>query len=75
MAGYERRTGIPASRMHWWRKRLGADRSEVPRFVPVRVTGEAVTEALEIVVGTRVVRVRGGFDEEILMRLIRVLEA
>ena len=74
VAGYERRTGIPASRLHWWRKRLAADQSEGPRFVPVRVTGEVTTAALEIVVGARVVRVRDGFDDEILLRLIRVLE-
>lgn len=74
---FERRTGVPASRLRWWRKRLVADGPSPMALLPVEVVDrrEGETAApFELVVADHVVRVPPRFDEAGLRRLVRVLE-
>ena len=47
---------------------------EAPAFVQLSVAAEAAS-AVEIVLGQRVLRVRPGFDADMLLQLLRLLEA
>ncbi len=75
-----RRYGVGRQRIGYWRGRLatGEQAGTKPLLVPVRVVGTSAVaecEAIEIVVrGERTVRVRGGFDREVLRRVLEVLE-
>lgn len=77
--------GVPASSFHYWRrelKRRDAERTtdvirprkqrELSDFVPVHVMADA-RDGVEIDLAGAVVRVRRGFDEEALSRVIHVL--
>lgn len=77
--------GVPASSFHYWKrelKRRDAERTtdvirprkrvELSDFVPVHVMAEA-RDGIEIDLAGVVVRVRRGFDEEALARVIHVL--
>jgi len=81
--------GLTVQRVYWWRSQLGggagaaAARREAPEFVPIRVTNLAsaagATEsddvALEITVrGGTAIRVRRGFDGELLRQVVAALE-
>jgi hypothetical protein len=77
---FERRTGIPVSRLRWWRKRLRAVRPDPMALLPVQVVrskgseADSIATSFEVVVGERVVRVPPGFDDDALRRLVRALE-
>ena len=43
-------------------------------FVQLTAAPEAAASAVEVVLGTRVVRVRPGFDADMLLELVRLLE-
>jgi hypothetical protein len=88
-AAYERRTGVPTSRLRWWRKRLartvadGRETSVAMHLLPVRVRegtgaraapGTEEAATFDVVVGGHLVRVPAGFDEDSLVRLVRALE-
>ena len=84
-AAYERRSGVPASRIGWWRKQLRERElgtTSLAAMLPVRVTAsdEARVErsglaVFEIVIGSRMVRVPAAFDEDALARLLRTVES
>ena len=69
-----------SQRIRYWQGRLagGEGARRRPAFLPVRVLEMAAStsaEAIEIVVrGERTVRVRPGFDGELLRRVLEVLE-
>lgn len=77
---FESRTGVPASRLRWWRKRLGTAGPDPMALLPVQVVRSKGSEAdstaapFEVVVGERVVRVPPRFDDDALRRLVRILE-
>jgi hypothetical protein len=81
-AAFQRRTGIPASRLRWWRKRLSVSASTdsvAMHLLPVKVVdGEGAAApapcTFEVLVGSVVVRVPHSFDAESLARLVRALE-
>lgn len=80
--------GLTAQRVYWWRSQLSsgarsAVRREAPEFVPVRVTNSTGAVAsmasdegtLEITVGSgTAIRVRRGFDGELLRQVVAALE-
>lgn len=45
-----------------------------PAFVKLTAAPEAAASVLEVVLGARVVRVRPGFDADMLLELVRLLE-
>jgi transposase-like protein len=64
-----------------WRRALrqrgliGAPTPQTPAFVKLTLDAEATQDvAIELVVGQRVLRVRPGFDAELLRQLVRLLE-
>jgi transposase-like protein len=75
-----RRYGVGRQRVRYWRRQLagGQPAAGRPVFLPVRVletTAGAAAEPIEVVVrGERTVRVRPGFDRELLRRVLEVLE-
>lgn len=75
-----RRYGLGRERVRYWQRRLAASAgvSEAPVFLPVQVVTPRIAvaaEPIEIVVrGERTVRVRAGFDRELLCRVLEVLE-
>lgn len=84
-AVFAQRHGLKAHRVERWLRRLGGRRSAgpiaAPRFAPVRLVSKAPQAAavasagVEVVIGKgRVVRVGTGFDEQLLRRVILVLE-
>jgi hypothetical protein len=82
-ASFEWRTGIPASRLRWWRKRLSAEErgdSVAMHVLPVKVVGSGEAAAplpctFEVLIGRVLVRVPPSFDAEDLARLVRALES
>ena len=75
-----RRYGVGRERVRYWQRRLRARAgvTDAPVFLPVRVVTPRIAvadEPIEIVVrGERTVRVRPGFDRELLRRVLEVLE-
>lgn len=75
-----RRYGVGRRRISYWRRQFAAGprTGGRPVFLPVRVleaTVSAAAEPIEVVVrGERTVRVRSGFDRELLRRVLEVLE-
>ena len=76
---------LSVSSFHYWRRELKRRDGELPTgsvrpgnrrglgdFAPVTVTMAAL-EAIEIDMAGTVIRVRQGFDEEVLIRVIHVL--
>ncbi len=77
---YCRRSVIPITKFRWWRKRLRPEHAVPTPFVSVRVKKERSVPIssvpIEIVFPRdRIVRVRPGFDEETLARIVQILEA
>jgi hypothetical protein len=84
---YQRRTGVPASRLGWWRRRLGGSNGGAHplQFLPVQVRGPAAPSPrppaeprecpspFEVVVSGHVVRVPAEFDDKALVRLVAAL--
>lgn len=71
-----RRHGLDPQRIAYWQRRLGGGAGTKGLLVPVRVVGSPVIddEPIEIVVrGERTIRVRSGFDDETLRRVLEVL--
>ena len=71
---YRRRLGWPRA------KKAGATAPQSPKLVPVRIAANSTSssgiEAIEVVLAAgRCLRVSRGFDEETLLRLLRLLEA
>jgi hypothetical protein len=89
LAGFARRYGLVAQRVHWWRARVREAEARRPavRFAPVSVVAGPSTDraqrptapssspaSVDIVIGRRCVRVRAGFDAELLRRVVSALE-
>ena len=77
-AEFARRHGLNEERLRRWLRQLAEldGRSGQPTFAPVRLV-ERVPErrgGIEIVVGTRVVRVAAGFCPETLQEVLAALE-
>jgi hypothetical protein len=67
------RTGVEAQRLHRWRRALGGAGAGTPAFV--EITPVAGATCIEVVLRSgHVLRVRDGFGEEALRRLVAVLE-
>jgi transposase-like protein len=68
------RTGIEPQRLHRWRRALGGGGdARTPAFVEIKPV--AAASAIEVVLRSgHVLRVRDGFGEEALRRLVAVLE-
>jgi hypothetical protein len=77
-AEFCRRNGVSLHAFRIWkyRDRPGAVRSAVatPRLLPVRIVGAAVWTIEVVLAAGRTIRVRDGFDERTLERLIATLE-
>jgi hypothetical protein len=85
-ASFAAREGLKAEQLRWWRWQLGlgprAKRAPAqPQFVEVVLPAVAERQAavqegseLELIIGTRRVVVRPGFDEQSLRRVLSVLE-
>lgn len=86
---FAKQHGLSSQRVYWWRSQLGrgggaaAVIQEAPAFVPVRVTAlssaaaseERAEATLEITVrGASAIRVRRGFDSELLRQVVAALE-
>lgn len=69
---FARAAGIPYTTLVHWSRR--ADAEDAPRLVPVEVE-RGDEAAIEVVVGDAVVRVRGGIDDALLVRVFRALRA
>jgi len=79
IAAFCRRYGLCRQRLDYWKRRLSdGDRRGNAVLVPVRVVGTPLStrsEPIEIDVrGERTVRVRAGFDRELLRQVLDVLE-
>lgn len=68
------RTGVEAQRLHRWRRALGGGGGAgTPAFVEIKPVAAATS--IEVVLRSgHVLRVRDGFGEEALRRLVAVLE-
>jgi len=76
LLAFARRHGIGSHRLYDWRRRLGGT-GVAARFLPVTVKATAVEapEAITILLrGGRAVRVTPGFDDQMLARVVEVLE-
>lgn len=84
---FARRQGLAPSRLLWWQGRVSAPQAKLrPVFHPVEVVttrnmatpadpGRVASSSLELMVGdSRRIVIRRGFDPELLMELVRVLE-
>jgi transposase-like protein len=68
------RTGVEAQRLHRWRRALGGGGGAGPPAF-VEITPVAAATSIEVVLRSgHVLRVRDGFGEEALRRLVAVLE-
>lgn len=47
---------------------------DAPAFVKLTIAPESTASIVEIVLGKRIVRVRPGFDADLLLELVRLLE-
>jgi transposase len=90
VAAFCRQHGLDDSQFWFWKREIPARRKrrawkarrigpapKAPRFVPVRVVGESpgADSTVEVeLAGGCVVRVRPGFDPELLRKLLSVLE-
>jgi len=80
VAAYCRDRGIKDSAFYAWKRRLRSparsNRSSAPAFVEVKALKTSAVGAIEICVqGGRRLLARRGFDHELLIELIRRLEA
>jgi len=79
VAAYCRDRGIKDSAFYAWKRRLRSpaksNRSSAPVFVEVKPPKTAAVEAIEICLNRgRRLLVRRGFDADLLMDLVRILE-
>ena len=76
LAAFARTRGLPAQRLRYWKKRIGAAKS-VPAFLPVSWPAAAPTASgapmMEIVTGGITLRVREDLDVEHLARIVTAL--
>ena len=81
-AAFARRHGLKVARVQKWVKRLEAKSRQASRtvasttvpFAPVRVTVERpLASGLEVVIGSAIVRIARGFDDELLRRVVATL--
>jgi hypothetical protein len=73
VGAYCRQRGITESSFYTWKRRL---RWPAPGFVEVKHPDTPMAGALELILpGDRRLLVRRGFDRELLIELIRTLEA
>lgn len=75
-----RATGIPVSRVHYWRQRIAEDDlappEAAPRFIAVQVRPPTTSEGIEVVLTNgRIVRVRGAVDGDLLQQVLVAAEA
>ena len=80
MAAYCRDRGIKDSAFYAWKRRLRSpaklNRLSAPAFVEVKPPKTSASEAIEICLhGERRLLVRRGFDDDLLIELVRTLEA
>jgi transposase-like protein len=80
VAAYCRDRGIKDSAFYAWKRRLRSpaksNRSSAPVFVEVKPTKTSAVGAIEICLrGERRLLVKRGFDPELLVDLVRTLEA
>ena len=80
MAAYCRDRGIKDSAFYTWKRRLRSPakpkRLSKPAFIEVKPSSLSATEAIEICLpGERHLLVRRGFDHDLLIDLVRTLEA
>lgn len=81
-AVYEKRTGISARSLAWWRWRLEKDGELAPArttamvpFLDVTATDEHASAAIEIALANgRVVRVPPAFDDAVLARVLAIAD-
>jgi hypothetical protein len=78
-AEFCRRNDISLNAFRIWKYRGHRDAARVaaakaPRLVPVRLLGIADSTIDLVIAGGRTIRVRPGFDEETLTRLVAALE-
>jgi len=81
IAPFAREHGVSAQRVRWWRDRVGRSEAAPVRFAPVRIVSHAESAegggdgAIEIAVGEVIVRVRDGFDDGLLRRVLTVVRS
>jgi transposase-like protein len=80
VAAYCRDRGIKDSAFYAWKRRLRSraksNRTSSPVFVEVKTSNPSATVAIEICLhGERRLLVRRGFDHDLLIDLVRTLEA
>jgi len=68
------RENLSAQRLYRWRGQLRGDGTKRPAFVEVRAAPAATTIEVVLRLG-HVVRLRDGFPEEALRRLVAILDA
>ena len=74
--GFCRRRRLSESRFHWWRRELRSRGLEGFAAVTVTDVGDEEGRGIEVVGrGDRRIRIRPGFDEETLRRVVGCLEA
>lgn len=79
-----RRHQLNEHSFHAWRRQLRQrglltqapvqSTDKTAAFVRLTVAGETAASAVEVVVGKRVLRVRPGYDADMLLELVRLLE-
>jgi hypothetical protein len=79
VAAYCRDRGVTEGSFYTWKRRLRSpaksNRSSAPEFVEVKPPSASAVGAIEICLhGERRLLVRGGFDPDLLMDLVRTLE-
>jgi hypothetical protein len=79
MEAFERERGVPAHRLRYWIKRVGAGGSRgrtqhSVSLLPVRVAAAGTGAGVEVILpGGCVVRVGPGFDDDVLLRVLTLL--
>ncbi|MDQ3033391.1 MAG: hypothetical protein M3Y87_13310 [Myxococcota bacterium] len=74
LRAFAARTGVPAARFSYWRKRLGAATQNT--LAPVTVIPARRANALSIELRSgRAIRIDGGFDDDVPERAITIAEA
>lgn len=79
MSAFARRHGLHEARVQRWVGRVARRRPEpaavaaAPVFAPVRLVKRAEPPVLEVAIDGAVIRVRDGFDDALLARVVAVL--
>lgn len=80
MEAFERERGVPAHRLRYWVKRVGAAGSRGRTqhnvsLLPVRVAASVGAGVEVLLPGGCIVRVGSGFDDDVLLRVLTLLGA